>query len=412
DILTDEIEVYVADPSRKKEQVDLIIRNHPLLGDKELNCKLNNNSAYGGSTHEFVIDKNTTDYVHIYVEGVSLPEKLSMSSKNRYEQLTPVITPANARVQTVTWSSSDENIVSVGQNGELFAYENGEATITVTTDEGDFQAECKVVVGGSFKSSISLADSYVYDGSASSNYGTATSITVKKDNSGYDRAGYFKFSIADLENLKSGESAKATVVLYALSGGATVTEVSWLLYPVSNLTWDEKTITWSNKPAAGTTVIAQKKCIKPASSDFTTTSVLEFDLTDYVLSEYEKGNKEISFMMTQNARAASGGGTSTISSKEDSDVRKQPRMLIEFTDGVNIEDIASEKVEIYPSVTTGLVFISVTELNPIQVFDLNGKMLINFIPSSVGEVDLDLSSYPAGLYFVKTGSTTQKVIKR
>lgn len=93
---------------------------------------------------------------------------------------------------------------------------------------------------------LPIADAYVRDGSyAATNYGTATSLTVKQDGAGYNRQAYFKF---DLRNIRR-PVAKATFTLYSSGGNSTANTTQWALYKSANASWSETGITWANKPA-------------------------------------------------------------------------------------------------------------------------------------------------------------------
>lgn len=59
--------------------------------------------------------------------------------------LTATVTPENATVTTVSWSSSDEKVATVDK-GVVTAVAEGTATITVKTDDGGFTAACAVTV--------------------------------------------------------------------------------------------------------------------------------------------------------------------------------------------------------------------------------------------------------------------------
>lgn len=81
------------------------------------------------------------------VTGVSLnPDSLEFFLGGNPQQLTPVIAPADADNQRVTWSSSDEEVAFVDQNGEVTPGIEGDATITVTTVDGGFEARAAVTV--------------------------------------------------------------------------------------------------------------------------------------------------------------------------------------------------------------------------------------------------------------------------
>ena len=61
-------------------------------------------------------------------------------------QLTARVIPADATNKNVTWSSSDTNVATVDQTGKVTAVNGGTATITVTTEQNSYTAECVVKV--------------------------------------------------------------------------------------------------------------------------------------------------------------------------------------------------------------------------------------------------------------------------
>lgn len=411
-VLSEEIEVFIADPTRKEKQVTLILMNHPLLGSKELICDLDNSDAYGGSTHEFVVDKNTLDYIHIPVTGIELDKtQANLSPNNRYASLKATIEPENAREQTIIWSSSDENVVKISESGEVIAYNEGTATVTATTKEGGFSKSCEITVDA-LMSSLVLADSWVYDSSSgkTTNYGKTTTLTVKKDNSGYQRQAFFRFSIADLDNVENLNGAKVWASIFAETAGTNAHTAIWYMYGVDNITWGENTITWDNKPAEGS-LVAQKQCIKTNNATFKSQYVVDFDITSYALAEYAKGKKEVSFMVTQNIRVSDGSGTTTFASKEHADELRHPRTVISFQKETGTENILPEEIAIYPTVTSGLVYVAINEPATIQVFNLNGQLLQS-IPAVAGTTELNLSSFSSGMYLIKAGAAYKKVIKQ
>ena len=60
--------------------------------------------------------------------------------------LTATVTPDDATDKSVTWSSSDDKIATVDEDGTVTAVAEGEAVITVKTTDGGYTAECKVTV--------------------------------------------------------------------------------------------------------------------------------------------------------------------------------------------------------------------------------------------------------------------------
>ena len=61
-------------------------------------------------------------------------------------QLTATVLPSNATHPNLVWSSSNNKNVSVDPTGKITALEVGEATITVTTEDGGFTASCQITV--------------------------------------------------------------------------------------------------------------------------------------------------------------------------------------------------------------------------------------------------------------------------
>lgn len=80
------------------------------------------------------------------VSSVTLaPAELSLFT-GESQPLTAKVEPADATNQDVTWSSNNTAVATVDENGTVTAKGAGEATITVTTQDGGKQATCKVKV--------------------------------------------------------------------------------------------------------------------------------------------------------------------------------------------------------------------------------------------------------------------------
>ena len=96
------------------------------------------NSGTGGSGETPAAEK-------VAVTGVSLSKTELTLTVGKNETITATIKPTNATTQDVTWATSDSKIAKVS-NGKITAVAEGEATITVTTKDGNFKAECVVTV--------------------------------------------------------------------------------------------------------------------------------------------------------------------------------------------------------------------------------------------------------------------------
>lgn len=97
-------------------------------------------TASGGYTDTCTVTVSTP------VTGVSLSSSSLTIDKNGTHQLTATVSPETASNKTVSWSTSDPDVVSVSQTGLVTAVGGGTADITVTTEDGSYTAQCKVTV--------------------------------------------------------------------------------------------------------------------------------------------------------------------------------------------------------------------------------------------------------------------------
>ena len=82
----------------------------------------------------------------VAVTGITLlPAQLDLEV-GKQQTLNATIAPSNATNQNITWTSSKESVATVDNSGVVTAIAAGKATITVTTEEGEFTATCVVTV--------------------------------------------------------------------------------------------------------------------------------------------------------------------------------------------------------------------------------------------------------------------------
>ena len=86
------------------------------------------------------------DEPEVEVTGVSLAFSSLELKLGDSSTLKVNIQPANASNKSVTWHSSDPTVVTVDAQGKLTAIKRGSATITVTTNDGEYTDTCLVVV--------------------------------------------------------------------------------------------------------------------------------------------------------------------------------------------------------------------------------------------------------------------------
>jgi hypothetical protein len=80
------------------------------------------------------------------ITSISLSKTALTLTRGGIETLTATLSPDSATFKDIIWESSDTNIVTVDQNGNVNAVSNGTATITATSRQGRKTATCAVTV--------------------------------------------------------------------------------------------------------------------------------------------------------------------------------------------------------------------------------------------------------------------------
>lgn len=88
----------------------------------------------------------TVEALPVAATGVTLNKNSLSLVTGANETLVATVSPDNVTNKTVTWSSSDPSVATVDANGKVEALKKGTVTITVTTKDGGFEAECTVTV--------------------------------------------------------------------------------------------------------------------------------------------------------------------------------------------------------------------------------------------------------------------------
>lgn len=91
------------------------------------------------------------------VWNMTLTEKASIP-KGTLQRLVPAFEPANATNQKVSWSSDNEAIATVDENGFVSGIATGTAVITATSEDGGKTASCQVTVMETDKQTIEQDD--------------------------------------------------------------------------------------------------------------------------------------------------------------------------------------------------------------------------------------------------------------
>ena len=96
--------------------------------------------------YESEVSDGTTITTYSKVSGIKVsPSTVSLElGVSEMAKLTAAVSPADVADNSVRWSSSDESIAKVDNNGMVTALKAGTVEITVTTNEGNYKATCTI----------------------------------------------------------------------------------------------------------------------------------------------------------------------------------------------------------------------------------------------------------------------------
>ncbi|MVX64892.1 hypothetical protein GKZ28_14435 [Clostridium chromiireducens] len=97
------------------------------------------------STKSITISGQTTTTTIIKVTGITTTGTDSISTKGGTLTLTAVVNPSDATNKTITWSSSDTSIATVGSSGVVTAINNGSVVIKATASDGSGVIGTKII---------------------------------------------------------------------------------------------------------------------------------------------------------------------------------------------------------------------------------------------------------------------------
>ena len=102
----------------------------------------NGDSSYPGT---YTLTLHAGEAV-VPVTGVTLNKTSLTLAEGAQAALTASVQPSNATNAAVTWRSSNTKVATVSSKGAVTAVAPGSATITVTTEDGNYTAKCTVTV--------------------------------------------------------------------------------------------------------------------------------------------------------------------------------------------------------------------------------------------------------------------------
>ena len=129
--------------SSSDENIATVNKNGKVIAVNAGKATITATTVDGGYTASCAI--NVTAKV-VPVNGISLDQDSVDFAVGETKQLVATVLPTNASNKGVTWSSTDETVVTVSETGLITATGSGSAIVTVKTDDGGYQDYCVVTV--------------------------------------------------------------------------------------------------------------------------------------------------------------------------------------------------------------------------------------------------------------------------
>lgn len=184
------------------------------------------------------------------VTGVSLNKPTLTLAEGASETLTAIVAPDGATDKSVTWSATnDTGEVKVDQTGEVTAKKAGTATVTATTTDGGYKAECSVTVTAT-SSSVAVTGVSLNKNALTLTEGASETLTATVAPDGatnktvtwsVNDAGRDFVEVDNKGKVTAKKAGKATVTVTTNDGGHTAScEVTVNVPTVTGLTFNTR----------------------------------------------------------------------------------------------------------------------------------------------------------------------------
>lgn len=192
------------------------------------------------------------------ITSISLSSRRIYLNKGETFQLEAIVAPDTIVHKAVEYSSENQDIVRVDENGILHALEEGSTLITVTSlEDKTMWADCQVIVKAneledcSLKSEFTaIDDAFVRNGgaaNASQHVGDAQNyIWLKSSDVGYAREGYIQFDLDEAQY----EQVDEAVLRMHVSAVGSKTETQTIRVYRTDPGWSESDITYNKAPTS------------------------------------------------------------------------------------------------------------------------------------------------------------------
>ena len=323
------------------------------------------------------------------VTSVTLNKNELTIEKSFTAQLTATVAPDDADNPGLTWTSDNEEVANVDENGKVTAVSIGEANITAATVDGSgVTATCKVTVTPKLVTSVTLDESELTIEKGYTAQLTATVAPDDADNLGLTwTSDNEEVATVDENGLVTAVSAgEANITATAVDGSGVTATCKVTVTPklVTSVILDESELT-----------------IEKNLTEQLTATVAPDDADNLSLT-WTSDNEEVATVDENGLVTAVGEGTATITAtaNDGSGVSASCVVTVTFIDG--IADIETGNVTVLAA--NGRITVSGKEQDDtISVYDTGGRLLYR------GESDV-IDVPRKAMYIVTVSGKNYKVI--
>lgn len=231
------------------------------------------------------------------VAGVTLDKNSLTLNVGDTVKLNATVTPEDALDKTISWASSNPDVVSVDADGNIKALKEGTATITVTTKDGEFTAKVEITVAKKVEEKEEVDDS------------SKEPVKPEKEPSKEDSDSKPNDSIEEKPNTPSEETIKVTgVSLNKINLNLYVNESAKLTANIKPNNASNKKVTWvsSNPDIASVDANGNVKALKEGTATITV-KTKDGNYTAYCTVTVSK--KTDNYVVTFTAKPMEGTGS-------------------------------------------------------------------------------------------------------
>jgi glucose/arabinose dehydrogenase len=284
----------------------------------------------------------------------------------------------------------------------------GNATQTITTPVDDIAYTANYTATGNITTLTPVADAYVNGGkNANANFGSVNTL-INQNNSSPNKnyESFLKFDISAI-------SADVSSAVLRINGRLNNTQsptVPVAVYNVTNTTWVENSITWNNKPAAQTTILATTNIAGTANQYY------EWDITAQVVAARSVG---LDFITLKLLNVNTTNNQVLFNSKEAA--ANRPELVVTHSGaglrlaGTSDNNIEQNSIAIYPNPAKGMLTIhNSSGVATLKLYDLKGRLLRQRLIGRNEVQQIPVRDLKNGLYLIRIqsekGILTKKIV--